>query len=79
VDGCSAAGSSETAAGSALVDAVDTDEVLVAAAVLELAAAAADDVEEEDEEEPQPAIASEARASSTKRAWRDLIWVMMAL
>jgi len=47
--------------------------------VLELAVAAADDVEEEDEEEPQPAIASEARASTTKRAWRDLIWVMMAL
>ena len=38
VDGCSAAGSSATAAGRAAVDAVETDEVVVAAAVLELAA-----------------------------------------
>src|SRR5262245_18056564 len=67
-EGCSAAGSSETADGSACVDAVETDEavvaVVVAAAALVEVAGEATDVALEDEE-PHPAIAQPASANAT--------------
>src|ERR1700729_12057 len=64
VEGCSAAGSSATAGGSAAVEAVD---VVLAGAELERGAGAPDE-EEEEVEEPQPAIANAARTGTRNRA-----------
>jgi hypothetical protein len=81
VEGCSAAGSSETADGSACVDAVEIDEVVVvvvaAAALVEVADVALED------EEPHPAIAQPTSANAmigaTRRADEMALSVIMAV